>query len=398
MADMEAMDKLRLERVQNFKNVISGKGKIDHIPHYGNYWSWKYYDAGYKLSEALYDYDKMYNAMDQFFTRYPMDVCAETGWRNPIQVTSTLTDENRYIINDDTYSLSVKDQCYMDDGDYEALIANPKKYLWETFLPKKYNVLRKEKNNKDFQRLIQKYGEFGAFMGRTAGLGHAHGLADWADPDGAVDYCGSGYEVLFCHMRGMKNLSVDIRRRPEQVKDACQALDEAFSFPRYERGMAGANGSHPEFCVDMNPVMLGHVILNPKQFEKYYWPLLQRVAKVAEEKDKLVFIYIEGSAKRFWDFFRELPKDRFALVCELDDVYEMKKALPNCVIAGGMSAELLGRGTAQACVEETKKLVETLGGDNHRYIFSTGKMISFPNDCKRENLAAVCEYLNSLKY
>lgn len=142
MADMEAMDKLRLERIQNFKNVITGKGKVDHIPHFCNMFTWKYYDAGYKFSEALFDYDKMYDTMKQFYTRYPVDICYETGFRNPVQVTSVLGNANDYIIDDDTYSLSIKDQSYMADEDYEALIADPKKYLWETFLPKKFCVLK----------------------------------------------------------------------------------------------------------------------------------------------------------------------------------------------------------------------------------------------------------------
>lgn len=398
MADMEAMDRLRLSRVQNFKNVITGKGKVDHIPQFGNFWSWKYYDAGYKFSEALYDYNKMYDAMDQFFKRYPMDVCYETGWRNPVQVTGVLGNKNDYIIDDEHYSISIRDQCYMDDEDYELLIANPKKYLWETFLPKKFSVLKNENNSVDFRNFFSKYMEFGQMMGKIGALGHSYGLADFADPNGPADYWGFGYEMLFCIMRGMKKLSIDLRRRPEQVEAACQALDETFAIPRLERGYAKPSGSNPEYCVDMNPVMLAHVILNPKQFEKYYWPQLKRVAKAAEEKDKLVFLFIEGSAKRFWDFFREFPKDRFVLLCELDDAAEMKKALPNCVIAGGMPANLFGEGTPQQCVDKTKELIEELGGEDHRYIFSTGKMLSFPKDCNRENLSAVCKYLSELKF
>lgn len=398
MPDINEMEQLRKSRTQNFKNIITGQGKIDHIPHFGNYWSWKYYDAGYKFSDALYDYNKMYDAMDQFFRRYPMDVCYETGWRNPVQATGILGNSNDYIIDDDAYSISIHDQSYMDDDDYEALIANPKKYLWETFLPKKFSVLKNQNNSVDFRKFMDKYLEFGGMMGKIGGLANSYGLTNFADPNGAADYWGFGYEILFCIMRGIKKLSVDLRRRPEQVAAACQALDEVFALPRLERGYAQPRGTNPEYCVDMNPVMLAHIILNPKQFERYYWPQLKRIAKVAEERDKLVFLFIEGSSKRFWDFFREFPKDRFVLLSELDDVYEMKEALPNCVIAGGMPTDLLGRGTPEQCVDMTKRLINDLGGADHRYIFSTGKMISFPNDCRRENLSAICDYLSGLSY
>lgn len=395
---MDAMEKLRIERTQNFKNIITGQGKIDHIPHFGNYWSWKYYDAGYKFSEALFDYNKMSDAIDQFLKRYPMDVCYETGWRNPIQVTSILGNANDYIIDDKAYSINIKDQSYMEDQDYEALIANPKKYLWETFLPKKFSVLKNDGNSVHFRDFLDKYMEFGQAMGKMDTVINANGAAYFIDPNGPADFWGFGYELLFCIMRGIKNLAIDLRRRPEQVAAACQALDETFAIPRLERGKAQPKGTNPNYCVDMNPVMLGHTILNSKQFERYYWPQLQRIAKVAKEQDKLVFLFIEGSAQRFWDFFQEFPKDRFVLLCEQDDVYEMKKAIPNCVIAGGMSAEMLGRGTPEQCVDRVKTLVEDLGGDDHRYMFATGKMISFPNDCSRANLSAICEYLTNLKY
>jgi len=398
MADMSKMEELRKSRTQNFKNVISGKGPVDHIPHFGNMWSWKYYDAGYKFSEALLDYNKMSDAIGQFCQRYPMDVVYETGWRNPIQVTGILGNGNDYIIDDDAYSISIRDQSYMEDGDYEKLIANPKKYLWEEFLPKKFSVLKNQNNSVDFRKFMEKYLEFGGKMGEIGALVNSYGCCNFADPNGPADYWGFGYEILFCIMRGIRKLSVDLRRRPEQVAAACQALDETFAIPRLERGMAAPEGSNPDYCVDMNPVMLAHIILNPKQFERYYWPQFERIIKAAKEKDKLVFLFIEGESKRFWDFFQEFPKDRFAILSELDDVYEMKKALPNCVVCGGMTADLLGRGTPEQCVDLTRKLIEDLGGSDHRYIFSTGKMISFPNDCSRENLQAICNYLGSIHY
>ena len=398
MADMEAMDKLRKARIQNFKNVVTGKGKVDHIPHFGNFWSWKYYDAGYKFSEALWDYDKMGCALEQFYKRYPMDVVYENGWRNPVQVTGTLGRKNNYIINDELYSISIKDQCYMDDDDYDALISNPKKYLWETFLPKKFEVLQNEKNSVDFRKFFEKYLEFGQKMGEFVGLSRQYGIADFCAPNAAVDNSGFGYELLFSSMRGMKKLSIDLRRKPEQVLAACQALDETFAFPRLERAYAQPAGSNPEFCVDMNPVLIGHIILSVKQFEKYYWPHLQRAAKFAEEKDKLVFLFVEGTGKRFWEFFQELPKNRFVILSELDDAREQEKALPNCVTAGGMPVDLLGEGTPEQCVAKTRDLVEELGGPEHRYIFSVGKMVSFPQDCKRENLLAICNYLNDLTF
>lgn len=398
MDQAEKMNELRLARAQNFKNVITGKGKVDHIPHFGNFWSWKYYDAGYKFSEALTDYAKMEDAIVSFVDRYPMDSLYETGWRNPILVTGPLGNDNAYIINDETYSISVRDQCFMDDEDYIPLAADPKKYLWETFIPKKFSRFKTENNSELFGSFMNNYLTFGGTMGKIGGEVAARGMVTLADPNGPADYWGFGYEMLFCAMRGMKKLAIDLRRRFDEVVAACEAIDATFAIPRLERGMAAPAGSNPEFCVDMNPVLLAHITLSPKQFEKLYMPQLNRVVKAAVERDKLAYLFVEGSAKRFWDFFRDMPENRFAYHVELDDIFESRDALPNMVMAGGMPSELLGGGTPEECVAYARKLVEEIGGDDHRFIFSEKKMVSFPKDCNRENLKAICEYLNGIQY
>ena len=309
-----------------------------------------------------------------------------------------LGNSNDYIINDENYSLSIRDQAYMDDEDYEKLIDNPQKYLWEDFLPKKFSVLKNHENSVDFRAFVNKYLEFGGALEEIGQIVASHGGADFSDPDGlAVAYI-CGYELLFNNIRGMRKLSMDLRRRPGQVEAAVQALDEFWSIPRLERVYQQPKGTNPNYCVDTNPVLLGHIILSPKQFEKFYWPHLERVAKCAEERDKLIYFFVEGSSKRFWDFFRELPENHCVYHRELDDIFEAKEALPNCVMAGGMPVSLLGRGTPEQCVEYTKELIDRLGGEDHRYVFAPEKMISFPQDCKSENLKAICDYLNSVKY
>jgi hypothetical protein len=73
----------------------------------------------------------------------------------------------------------------------------------------------------------------------------------------------------------------------------------------------------------------------------------------------------------------------------------MRKKLPNICFVGGMSTDLLGNGTEQQCVDYAKKLIDELGDG---YVFSANKMISFKNDCKRENLLAVTEFVLNYKH
>lgn len=390
------MNIIRQDRIQLFKDAIQQEKKPERVPHFGNIWSWKIQDAGYKLSEALYDYKIMQKVLDHTFETYPIDCYYETGWRNPVQVTESLGNDE-YIINDETNSISLHDQCFMEPEEYDELISNPKKFLWEKVLPRKYKLLKNDKNSNAFKNTLGKYAEFGGFMGssleRMRGI---HGLPDFADPNGVFDYWGNGFELLFCILRGIKGLSKDIRRDPGRVMAAIEALDETFVIPRMQRALSQPDGTNMNVCVDMNPVLLGHAILSPKQFEKFYWPHLKRVADYAVEHDKLVYYFVESESQRFWDFFQELPKGHFAIHVELDDIFALKKKLPNICVAGGMKNDLLASGTPEQCVDYAKKLLDELGSDGG-FIFSENKMISFKRDCKTENLKAVSEFVREYR-
>lgn len=389
------METLRIERIQTFKDAIQGR-QPKWTPHFGQLWSWKIFAAGYSFSDALYDYDIMEKVMRHTFENFKVDVVYETGWRNPVQVTEALGND-AYIINDKTYSISIDDQLYMEPEEYDALIDNPQKFLWETFMPRKYKYLQEKSNAPAFRNFLGKYGEFGQFLGKITQIKtEEYGLPNFDDMGAGVDYWGNGYEILFCVLRGIKGLSRDLRRMPDKVLAAIEALDETFAIPRLERAMQQPKGTNPETCVDINPVLLGHTILSPKQFEKFYWPHFERMNRYLIEQDKLAYIFVEGESQRFYEFFQQFPKDRVALQAEQNDIFEMKKQLPNVTVAGGMGCELLGRGTPEACVDYAKKLIDELAYDG-KYIFTENKMLSFPNDCNADNLKAVCDFVSNYK-
>ncbi len=75
---------------------------------------------------------------------------------------------------------------------------------------------------------------------------------------------------------------------------------------------------------------------------------------------------------------------------ELDSLTEVRKLLPNMPLAGGMTTDLLGYSTPEACIEKARTLINELG---EGFIMSQNKMLSFKNDCKRENLLAVNNFI-----
>ena len=393
------MNQLRKERTQAWHDTIRGKDP-KRVPHYGNLWlTWMSYDAGYTLREAMENYEVAEKCVLHAAKNYKLDFAVDSGWRNPLKVLGSLGADS-YQINDADHSLNVKDRCYMEPEDYDALIANPKKWLWEVLLPRKFKYLQNKGTNLDsFRNYLQETGKFGAHLGKIGSiLAQEYGWCSLFPQGAAYDALGHGLELLFCSLRGIEGMSLDIRRIPDKVEAAIEALNETFLFPRVEKAKEKfGKGTSEDYCVDINLVTFAHTIMNHKQFERFYWPYFQMFIKYVEEFDKIGYFFAEGDSTRFHDFYRQLPANRFGVLFDLDDIYQAKKNCPNLTIAGGIRASMLGTATPQQCVDEVKRVMDAVAYDK-KFIFAEHTMISFPKDCKPENLRAVCDYIDGFRY
>ena len=377
------------------KNAVTGKNPINRIPLLSNVWTWKYLDAGYTISETLYNYDIMEKGLRHYFESYKFDVAQETGWRNPVQVEETLGPIS-YIIDDKKSLICTKDQCFMEEDEYDALIKNPKKYLWETFIPRKHTALKERNNIEHFKNFLTEYGKFGAFLGKVGTMmAEEYGSPQYADFGMPYGYWDSGIELLFCSLRGIKGLSVDIRRDPEKVEAAIEAINSVFIYDKLSSGKL-YKGSCPYAAFDASPVMFAQTILSAKQFERFYWPYLQKIISYVEEYDKIGVLYMEGENERFFEFFKDIKPGTFAIHSEMNEIGDLKKEFPNMARLGGLKLDMLGYGTPEQCVEETKRIIDEYG-DDKKLILMEQKMVSFPNDLKAENYKAVTEFIANYK-
>lgn len=179
---------------------------------------------------------------------------------------------------------------------------------------------------------------------------------------------------------------MDIRKCKGEMKAAMDALFENDRKPAIDLAAARKN---VDGVGDMGTTLLGHSVMSVKQFEEFYWPYLKYFFDKAMANKKTVYLFCESTLMRFAEFFQDIPKGVLCIQPEQDDVFELRKKLPNAAIAGGMPTSLLGMGTKEECVNYAKKLVDTLGAG---FILGQDKMISYRNDIKRENLLAVQEF------
>lgn len=200
------------ERVSLFKGAVTKTGS-SRVPHLLNVFSWKVCDAGYKLSEAVNDYGIMKNVIRHLCDTYQVDFLADYGDRNPIRVSQSLGN-NEYIIDDVTNAINIHDQCFMESDEYGKLIDNPRKFIWETILPRKFKTLQKKPNSKEFMKFIHEYGDFYTALDECIAItADQYGIPDIADfATTPILPWTSGFELLFNFFRGIKGLSVDMRR------------------------------------------------------------------------------------------------------------------------------------------------------------------------------------------
>ena len=62
---------LKASRVQLFRDAANFK-KTERIPHFANVVTWKVFDAGYTLDQAMTNFDILEKTVVQFLDKYPV--------------------------------------------------------------------------------------------------------------------------------------------------------------------------------------------------------------------------------------------------------------------------------------------------------------------------------------
>ena len=389
-------------RLKLHADAMDPNKKPDRIPHMSFFVTWKILDSGYKLTEAMSDWDVMEKVMRQFQERYNFDSHIEFGNRNNY-LTSKILGESRYYINDEEGSVNYKDFAMCETDELIEYAKDPFKFRWTKGMAKKYSWWREDQVDIDMLNAAYKANtDYMMFMGydmkgRMPKILHdEYGIPYYSESKG---FCMAPIETLFNHLRGIKGLSIDLRRHADIVRECLHIMDEdpAMGFNANIERMRNNPAPASDCAVyDYDNTLLAHSILNPKQWEEFYWPYLKPVLETCKEHGWRCRLFTEASSGRFFDYFNELPEGTFALHLENDDIFEAHRKMPRQCMVGGMTTLMLGSATPQQCVDHAKKLIDEVGEDGN-FILCQDKMASYRNDCTRENLEAVCNFVQNYR-
>lgn len=386
------MNELRLYRAKLFRDAVAWK-KPDRIPHASMFQLWQMHDAGYKLSEVMSNYELLEKVTREHQEKYNFDLLVNNGSRNPFLVYKALGTD-RYIIDDEKGSINYKDAYYCEHEELEEMAQDYWKFVWEKGMPRKHPFWGQDVELDKIQKAFDARADYFNYIFRISSvLKDEYGMPAYIAPN---PFPMLSIETIFSYIRGIRGVSRDMRHEPEKLDALIKTLDDMFFYPAYNALKNSDVGPNEETCFDMGMTLLAQNMVNAKQWEKYFWPYLKMLLDVAQEKHLTFSLFSEGKLGRFADYFADYPKGVICLMLEEDDVFEMRKRLPNVCIMGGMSNILLNNGTKQECVDYAKRLIDELGSDGG-YIMTQTKIGTFRNDGNPENVKAVCDFVREYR-
>ena len=112
----------REERKELFNHVIRRDGKPGRVPLLCNVSSsWKVLESRYPLSDALRNGEHLKQCTLDFHEKYDYDAYCDMGGRNPLRVADALGISG-HIIDDAAGTISIKDNKYMTEDDYDIIL------------------------------------------------------------------------------------------------------------------------------------------------------------------------------------------------------------------------------------------------------------------------------------
>jgi hypothetical protein len=280
-----------------------------------------------------------------------------------------------------------EDHAFMLRKEYDELIEDPTRFLYEVWLPRASTEVSARgqctsyRNNLSFVKggmaMLNYFSAFGPQVERLR--------AECGMPAAISGILKAPLDILGDKLRGYIGLALDLKEVPEKVLAACQALmphlaHVALSGLDPNRQLPIAIWMH-RGCV---PFVSRH------HFETIYWPTLKPIFEAIWARGNQVLMYAEGNWDAHLERFAELPAGSIIYHVDRGDIAFAHKVLGRkFCLSGGIPNALLSYGTTEAVRAECKKVIDAVAGDGG-YILDASAILQ--NDASVENIRAMTEF------
>ncbi|MFP4501634.1 MAG: uroporphyrinogen decarboxylase family protein [Candidatus Hydrogenedentota bacterium] len=284
------------------------------------------------------------------------------------------------------YLEPAEEDAWMRPDEYDALIADPTGYLYETWFPRVSkdvvapgapNTLR---NNLAFVKggmaMLQYFGSFGP------------AIQQLQEEAGAVPAIAgilkAPLDILGDKLRGYIGLTMDLLEQPEKVMAACEALAPHLCY-------TALTSADPDKQLPIGFWM--HRGCTPfvtqEQFDQFYWPTLRPVIQELWKNGQQTLFYAEGDWDAHLEAFRDLPDQSIVYHVDRGDIFKAHDVLGDkFCLSGGISNYLLAYGTPEEVRTQVREVITGVAQDGG-YLLDASAIMQ--NDATVENVRAMTQ-------
>ncbi len=272
----------------------------------------------------------------------------------------------------------------MRADEYDQLIEDPYGFLMTTLLPRVCTALDTDPINKSVI-LSKAYATYNKSVNEhakiIASIVQKHGYGPGLIAGSLIE---APFDFIADQLRGFKAIMMDIRRIPDKVAKACEAILPMM----LKRAMPF---STKPGNISFIPLHLAPYI-NMKQFETLFWPTLEKLVVEMHKCGVGAYLFAEHDWTRYSDFLERLP-DTSIYIFEYGDYAKLKKtAGKDHVIGGFFNPTITLTKSKEECIDEAKRIIETCAPGG-RFCFSFDKGVMDIKSIDVSKLQAVLDWV-----
>jgi hypothetical protein len=320
--------------------------------------------AGYNCQEVTHDYRKAFDAV--------VRCCADFDWDavvpNMVYVWTGLTHALglKYYgipgidIPPDVafqYREPSENDAFMKREEYDDLIADPVRFLYETWLPR----VSLEAGGGGWRRdvaiakggmaMLSYFNAFGAQIERMK--------SECGTPSSICGMLKAPLDILADKLRGYIGLAFDLMECPDKVLRACEAL-----MPHL--GYLALTSADPSGQLPI-PIWMHRgctPFISRDHFDRIYWPTLRPIVEALWTQGNQTLFYAEGKWDAHLPAFAELPAGSIVFHLDRTDPLEAHRILGGkFCLSGGVPNAMLSFGTPGQVRDRVRYLIDSIGPD-----------------------------------
>jgi hypothetical protein len=346
--------------------------------------------AGYTGQDVAHDYRKAFEAVIKCAADFDWDALVP----NMVFVWTGMTQAQglRYFTipgidtepdNGFQYREPPEANAFMRREEYDELIADPTRFLYEVWLPR----VSADIEAGGYRRTLALIK--GALAQQSYSYAFGPQIERMRIETGTVSAISgmlkAPLDILGDKLRGYVGLCFDLMEIPEKVLAACQALMPHLA----QVAIAGLDPSH-RIPIPIWMHRGGVPFVSPEIFRTIYWPTLRPIVEAIWSRGNQVLFYAEGNWDAHLETFAELPDRAIIYHVDRGDIARAHQVLGRkFCLSGGIPNAMLSLGTPEQVRARCQEVLDIAAQDGG-YIMDASAIVQ--QDASIENMRAMTDF------